>query len=381
MKTVFVIGLLVSVLAIGVLINGCAEVASTTTTSTATSSSTSSTAASTSSTSSTTSSTTTSTTTTTLPDFAFSQRTASAFASGARYGHSSVLFDPGDGEKMWAIGGFVSSYRTNEVWSSTDGQSWVLVTPEAAFAARYFHTSVVFDNKMWVIGGYTPSGITSEVWYSTDGISWSLATLEAAFGQRASHSSVVFDGRMWLIGGEGSGIDHDDVYSSGDGITWVLEKDGAAFGERRNHASVVHDNKMWIFGGRSGGYMQNGVWNSSDGISWTRVGSFSASGVTPSSSEAARSYARAVVYTIESVPRMFITGGKNTWTGDEVYYSDMIYSTDGISWNTAPLSTTYTSRDAHTSLVFNDKIWVIGGFNGTGTYKNDVWYSPLPALP
>lgn len=48
-------------------------------------------------------------------------------------------------------------------------------------------------------------------------------------------------------------------------------------------------------------------------------------------------------------------------------------STDGTNWIFATVNAAFPSRENHTSLVFNDKIWVIGGYNGG--YLNDTWYS------
>ena len=47
----------------------------------------------------------------------------------------------------------VTSYY-NDVWSSTDGASWDLVTGNAAWSGRNYHSNVVHDNKIYVLGGY-----------------------------------------------------------------------------------------------------------------------------------------------------------------------------------------------------------------------------------
>jgi len=49
--------------------------------------------------------------------------------------------------------------------------------------------------------------------------------------------------------------------------------------------------------------------------------------------------------------------------------NDVWYSSDGITWTQATSSAGWTARAGHTSVVFDNKMWVIGG----GTY--DVWYS------
>ena len=57
---------------------------------------------------------------------------------------------------------------------------------------------------------------------------------------------------------------------------------------------------------------------------------------------------------------------------DGTYLDDVCYSEDGVNWNC-----TYSlpsPRALHSSVVFDDKIWVIAGFNGT-SYSDDVIYS------
>ncbi len=107
----------------------------------------------------------------------------------ARYGHSSVAFDNGSGEKIWVIGGDdgTSTYL-DDVWSSADGTTWGKTGTLPA--PRFGHSSVVFGSKVWVMGGYDDTfAAVNEVWNSSDGITWNEATPAADFAKRKSHSS------------------------------------------------------------------------------------------------------------------------------------------------------------------------------------------------
>jgi hypothetical protein len=55
------------------------------------------------------------------------------------------------------------------------------------------------------------------------------------------------------------------------------------------------------------------------------------------------------------------------------YDNDVWYSSDGANWIQATNSAGWSSRDGHTSVVHDNKMWVIGG-----DYLNDVWYSGMP---
>ena len=46
---------------------------------------------------------------------------------------------------------------------------------------------------------------------------------------------------------------------------------------------------------------------------------------------------------------------------------------DGINWTQVTASAPFSPRYSHTSLVFNNEIWVIGGGYPA---MSDVWYSP-----
>jgi len=49
----------------------------------------------------------------------------------------------------------------------------------------------------------------------------------------------------------------------------------------------------------------------------------------------------------------------------------------GTIWTQSPVSQPFTPRNSHTSVVFNSKIWVIGGSSSSSNgYLNDVWSSP-----
>ena len=67
--------------------------------------------------------------------------------------------------------------------------------------------------------------------------------------------------------------------------------------------------------------------------------------------------------------KMWVLGGYNNANFDDVWYSE-----DGISWTRATDAPGWTARYAHQALVFDNKMWVLGGFDG-GAYFDDVWYS------
>ncbi|WP_165395969.1 kelch repeat-containing protein [Flavobacterium sp. J27] len=50
-------------------------------------------------------------------------------------------------------------------------------------------------------------------------------------------------------------------------------------------------------------------------------------------------------------------------------------SSDGVNWTVINANPPFGSRKNHSSVVFDNKIWVIGGKTNTTNNKNDVWFS------
>jgi len=215
---------------------------------------------------------------------------------------------------------------------------------------------------------------------------------------RGHHQTLVFQDKIWLIGGvtigtdiskknqlfinhslacddcEGSpwanrGLNLNDVWYSTDGINWTQATSSAQWSPRRGHTSVVYDNKMWIIGGagiKSWDDNLNDVWYSTDGINWTQA--------TSSAQWNKRSFHSSVVFNNQ----MWLIGG---WGGWGRNYNDVWYSTDGVEWKKN--STNWKPRWGHAVTVHGNKIWLIGGNihsknneekNNIGD-SNDVWYS------
>ena len=69
--------------------------------------------------------------------------------------------------------------------------------------------------------------------------------------------------------------------------------------------------------------------------------------------------------------KMWVIGG-HSGAG---YANDVWWSTDGVTWTRATANAGWTARHSHTATVHNGKMWVIGGTVGGNAYKNDVWWS------
>ena len=68
--------------------------------------------------------------------------------------------------------------------------------------------------------------------------------------------------------------------------------------------------------------------------------------------------------------KLWILGGYN----GSSYKRDVWSSSDGIQWSQVTANADWSARRGHTAVVFDNKMWVIGGYDGSN-YKRDVWSS------
>ncbi len=188
-----------------------------------------------------------------------------------------------------------------------------------------------------------------------------MVTESPGWEPREGPAATVFDGKMWLMGGCGASSYFNDVWYSSDGINWTCATSAAPWSARTALQAVAFDGKMWMIGGGawgSGFEVENDVWSSVNGVDWTEV--------TESAQWPGRMGHSVVVYD----NKMWVLGG-----GDytSIAYNDVWYSTDGENWTCSTASAPWTARESQSVVVFDNRIWVTGGRSASGTPMNDVW--------
>jgi hypothetical protein len=281
------------------------------------------------------------------------------------------------GDRLWILGGWFNSYQPcpRDVWSSADGVSWTRVREVAPWKHGDLPMSLVFDDKMWFMGGWYNGRLPghsagNEVWWSTDGAEWHQATASAGWTPRLAAGAVVFDDRMWILGGTENYFfgDRDslrnDVWYSSDGTNWTLATADAGWAPRAYHQAVAHNGRIWVLGG--GNYLpenefRNDVWCSEDGVNWEQV--------TEAASWGARLWFSSVIYR----DRMWVLGG---WAEETDNFGDVWYSEDGEGWKQLRSDVIWKARHEHSAFVFQDRIWVAGGH--ARPLNSEVWSLYLP---
>jgi len=162
---------------------------------------------------------------------------------------------------------------TDDVWSSPDGRSWVLENEHAGFGPHFGYGVTTFNDKIWMVAGRsditkkTGNGIewfgggSQDVWATSDGRNWTLITDNAPFGLVEFAPVVIFANKLWIIGGDRdqqmecgapdhswcTSPEHDWVWSSPDGANWTLEMNHTGY--RAGYTPVVvFQEGIWSIG-------------------------------------------------------------------------------------------------------------------------------------
>lgn len=241
-------------------------------------------------------------------------------------------------------------------------------TAAAAFDVRQGHGSVFFKEKFWVIGGFANiEDVKNDVWSSTDGINWVQETADAGFVGRGQFGITVFKDRIFIIGGIGSGGSLlGDVWSSVDGVDWIQETPSTDFSPRALIKMVAYKDKLYALGGLENLFDVTGstdeVWSSTNGIDWVQE------------TDAAPYLARVGFEAIVFDDKIFILGGLLGTTFE--VKADVWYSTDGKNWTqTQQEGGIFAARANFNSTVFNGKIWLTGGFFENENALEEIHYT------
>lgn len=228
------------------------------------------------------------------------------------------------------------------------------------FSERYAYTGVYFNNSFFIMNGYGDH-ILGDVWSSKNyGQNWSLETDMTNTGfERYAHTHAIFNNKLYIMGGYRDGQPLSDMYSTMNGRDWIKEVPSARFTPRYEHTTLVFKDKMWVIGGYNNDMLMDDVmsWTGDTKDPWM----MEASGLqTPFDGIRGHS---AVVYD----DKMWIIGGSDR----NGYLNKVWTSRDGKNWMPVmemPMRIAY-----HKSVVFDNKIWVIGGLSESGP-SNEVYY-------
>ena len=267
------------------------------------------------------------------------------YSGSLNYNSLAVTYDPGDGERMWAL-------NASTVVSSLDGVIW---TSESLVPVEGEVVMLVYQSAIWLFVGDIDASVT-RVYSSTDGHTW-VAHPDAPTGYRGRASYVVFQDKIIVTGGSfGTGFFDDEYYY--DGATWthVLNP---GFGTRAYHGTIVFNNVLWMYAGSSAvnSVYTDSIYSSIDGVNWTYAGMEPFLGRHNMALGVHETY-------------LYMASGLRNGS----HLGDVWRTSDGLNWENLTYSGVF-ERSTNLSLVsYNDKLWLLGG----GMTGRSVWYSGCP---
>ncbi len=240
---------------------------------------------------------------------------------------------------------------------------------------RRFHAVSSFYNFIVISGGddgVIYHQLTDNWCYNPHINEWmQLASLSTG---RRQHTITNVNNLLYLFGGYGgtpgspacglmgSLCQYDPWNNVMSPITPINTSPSARIG----HIACSYNNKLYIFGGYDGTNYYNDLWEYNPLTNaWQQI---STSG-TPGQ----RSDHFAVIHNGE----LYVSGGTYNDGTTQTYYSDIIkYSFATNQWSTVTAALP-SSRSSATMNVYDNKLYIFGGYDGTNYYNNFIVYDLL----
>jgi hypothetical protein len=237
---------------------------------------------------------------------------------------------------------------------------WNEVTTSAAFAQGYNYPVFVMNGEM--------RAIHDDGWISKDGRAWTKTGLPNVGLNSAYQKYVQFKDAIYALGTiKGNYLNFQlstKISRTQDFKAWETLAETSNLPNRIFYAAAVFKDKIWLAGGFDGKNYHNDVWNSADGIRWQRVAANSA-------------------WTPRNITRLFVFKNKIWFIGGGVIdgektanpnsEKEVWSSADGTNWT--EVKTNVPRKLGGTPVVFDDKLWLVGGNRNDGNFSSAVFVS------
>jgi hypothetical protein len=249
---------------------------------------------------------------------------------------------------------------------------WTQTTATLTWADEWGEVNLLgFQEQLWC--GISGSGGFAK---SLDGTQWD-PPISVPWQDAISFDMVTHAGGIGVIGAERFGP--VSAFFSDDGLAWVRRGNAP---DLWYHTTLSFNGRLWVLGGARPYYDEKTI--SEAGIDAARKegGSYQKQAVNsvfssetgsqwqvePDAPWSRRTSHSSVVFD----SKMWVMGGFTGASG--VPANDVWRSADGITWIEVTPEAAWNPRAGHASVVFGGKIWILGGFTRQGNL-NDVWCS------
>lgn len=296
--------------------------------------------------------------------------------------------------KLWALERFDTPQSpvnptTQIIWSSEDGLNWQKNQITQALPNMQ-HKMLVFNEQLWLIASIHPKGY--RILSSTDGKEWTERNPSSEFNDVFGFEFSVFKNKLWAVGTRrktikkeipvpngGSYTSSVDVFSSyvwssEDGETWAKEAENINpfNGTLLEHRLTTFNDELWLTGSQhkfpqevGNPYPSKPTFESN--VIWhSKNGKIWKAVSTPSIKP------RAGHQTIVFNNKIWLIGGfipsiQKSERSNEVWSSE-----NGLDW-TKVAEGPFSPRSMHRAFVFNNHLWISGDGRSFGSGKNDIW--------
>lgn len=273
-------------------------------------------------------------------------------------------------DKLWYFAGGriinsnVLGPQTGEVWSSEDGAEWSMLTDKAPWQYEGGCKPYVFQNQLWAIGA-SPD----KIWTSSDGINWSHVQTTSENPLIPKYGSIFpLKDRLWLIGDLTAPT--KSIWSSPDGKSWDREVESISLPSRRLFNGIEHDGKLWIVSSamnedRSISGDGVGLWSLDKSENWIK---YKFAEPWHRGENGIATAHRDQLYVFAS------SRARETAPLSRVYASK-----DGTNWDLKADSPKWGPRFDASVVSHSDRLWLVGGYGGPENpdkLYNDVYYLP-----
>jgi N-acetylneuraminic acid mutarotase len=213
-------------------------------------------------------------------------------------------------------------------------------------------------NYMYSFGGWSasPEDSYNDIYRSSDNLSVWEKRPNAPWHGRHVFGCVKLNNIVFIIGGDNLHTEFD-IWSSKNGEKW-FKLANSPFGNIIYYGAVAHNGALYVMGGVN----TDKVWRSVDGITWTEI----ASGLE----FLHRNIAGSV---ISFNNKIWVVSGGGDGFGSGIANKTVYSSADGIEWKKEAdfpgVGVQYTDV-----TVWDNKLWVIGGFVPDYGNSRDIWY-------
>jgi hypothetical protein len=208
------------------------------------------------------------------------------------------------------------------------------------------------------------------------GTTWSSVGNIANTEPKHTVASFITPSAAYFVNGDIFNIQIEGAYQKDshkfNGTSWTRQAVDAGAGEFSVMGAAYHDSAFYLIGGQKRydynlGNSSDVYKSTNDCVSFSNIGSHPFDGGNLWGS------------LVSFNGKLWKIGGGQYWDGDinlRTYPTQIYSSTNGTSW-TNEGTFPGAGRQYHQTVVFDNKIWVIGGFNHNFTDWNrkDVWYS------